>query len=227
MSWRVARSLDVLLGEINAAAPARNKASDGSIGDAAHASRDSDHNPWVIHGGQGIVRARDFTHDVAGGLDCHKLAKALTELIALGGHPALRSGAYVIWNGRIYSFDRRHEGWRDYSGPNPHTHHLHLSVAIDAAGFDSNRPWFVMTEEDPMADYEKQLNGMDRKLDRLLARDERFRKTAAQRHQKTLAALDEIAEQAKDDATRTQIRRLRDQLATETPESPESLAEEE
>lgn len=144
MSWRVARSLDVLLNELNAAAPRRNKASDGSIGDAAHATRTSDHNPWVVYGGQGIVRARDFTHDPANGLDCQELATALAALIAVGAHPACRSGAYVIWQGHIYSFDRRHEGWRRYSGSNPHNHHLHLSVATDPAGFDSTTAWRVI-----------------------------------------------------------------------------------
>ena len=144
MSWRVARSLDVLLGEINAAAPLRSKVSDGSIGDAAHATRASDHNPWVTFGGYGIVRARDFTHDPANGLDCEELATGLAALIAVGGHPACRSGAYVIWQGHIFSFDRRHEGWRPYSGSNPHNHHLHLSVATDPAGFDSLLPWRVI-----------------------------------------------------------------------------------
>ncbi len=147
-SWRVARSLDVLLEEVNASAPRRSKASDGSIGDAAHATRTSDHNPWVIFAGQGIVRARDFTHDPAGGLDCNDLAAALAALIAIGGHPACRSGAYVIWRGRIFSFDRRHEGWRPYDGSNPHDHHLHLSVATDPAGFDSTRPWLITQEDD-------------------------------------------------------------------------------
>ncbi len=74
MAWRTAKSLDVLLDEINRAAPKRSKASDGSIGDAAHATRSSDHNPWVRWLGTGIVTARDFTHDPAGGLDCNKLA---------------------------------------------------------------------------------------------------------------------------------------------------------
>lgn len=146
MSWRVARSLDVLLGEINAVAPRRNKASDGSIGDAAHATRSSDHNPWVVYGNQGIVRARDFTHDPRGGLDCEPLSHALAALIAVGGHPACRSGAYVIWRRRIFSFDRRHEGWRPYTGSNPHDRHLHLSVATDPTGFDSQMPWNVMVD---------------------------------------------------------------------------------
>lgn len=152
MSWRVARSLEVLLEEINATAPRRSKASDGSIGDAAHATRTSDHNPWVVFGGQGIVRARDFTHDPAGGLDCNDLATALAALTAVGGHPALRSGAYTIWRGRIFSFDRRHEGWRPYSGSNPHDKHLHQSVATDPAGFDSTRPWLITQEDDVTED---------------------------------------------------------------------------
>lgn len=149
MSWRVARSLDVLLDEINTAAPLRNKASDGSIGDAAHATRDSDHNPWVVVGGQGIVRARDFTHDPDGGLDCWEVANRLAAHVAAGSHPAARSGAYVIWQRRILSFDRRHEGWRTYSGSNPHEHHLHLSVATDPGGFDSTQPWGVMSTPQP------------------------------------------------------------------------------
>lgn len=154
MSWRVARSLDVLLDEINSAAPRRSKASDGSIGDAAHATRSSDHNPWVTYGGQGIVRARDFTHDPRGGLDCSILAERLAAIVAAGSHPAARSGAYIIWRRRILSFDRRGEGWRAYYGTNPHTAHLHLSVATDPAGFDSTQPWGVMapvtTQEDDM-----------------------------------------------------------------------------
>lgn len=146
MSWRVAKSLEVLLAELDAAAPHRSKVSDGSIGDASHASRTSDHNPWVTFHGVGIVRARDFTHDPAGGLDCNKLAAALVALM-LAGHAALTSGAYVIWQRRIFSFDRRSEGWRPYSGSNPHDHHLHLSVATAATGFDTTRPWGVMEDD--------------------------------------------------------------------------------
>jgi hypothetical protein len=168
MSWRVARSLDVLLDEVNATAPLRSKVSDGSIGDAAHASRDSDHNPWVTYGGQGIVRARDFTNDPTNGLDCNRLAEVLTALIATGVHPACRSGAYVIWRGRIYSFDRRHEGWRPYDGSNPHDHHLHISVATDPAGFDSTASWLVHQEDDVTPEDIDKI--ADRVVDKLLAR---------------------------------------------------------
>ncbi|TQK73355.1 hypothetical protein [Nocardioides sp. SLBN-35] len=143
--YREAKALKTLHDEIDAAAPHRSTASDGWIGDDAHATRESDHNPWVEDTkGIGVVRARDFTHDPAGGLDCNELARRLVALMVKGTHPALRSGAYVIWNGAIFSYDRRTEGWRVYRGANPHTKHLHLSVATAAYGYDSTAPWGVM-----------------------------------------------------------------------------------
>lgn len=149
MSWRMAHSLDTLLAELNEAAPKRSKVSDGGIGDAAHASRDSDHNPWVTRGGVGIVRARDFTHDPAGGLDCGRLATELADLLAAKSHPALGMGAYIIFRRRILSRARLADGWRRYDGSNPHEHHLHLSVALDAAGYDSTKPWRVTPSRTP------------------------------------------------------------------------------
>lgn len=133
MSWRVARTLDTLLAEVNAAAPRRSKISDGSIGDTAHSSRASDHNPSPA----GVVRARDFTHDPAGGLDCFALADHLVPL--LGKHPGLKGGAYIIWQGRIISTDRLAEGWRRYTGSNPHNHHLHLSCG--RSGYDATKTY--------------------------------------------------------------------------------------
>lgn len=147
MTWRVARSLDVLLGEVNTFAPHRSKVSDGSIGDAAHAIRSSDHNPWRQAGGIGVVGARDFTHDPTGGLDCQHLAEHLAGMLATGQHPALASGAYIIWRRRILSRDRLGEGWRAYYGSNPHEAHLHLSVATSATGFDSLAPWGYSRED--------------------------------------------------------------------------------
>lgn len=134
MSWRVARSLISLKAQIDAAYPNRSRASDGSIGDTAHAARRSDHNPNAA----GVVCALDFTHDPDGGLDCHQLAEALQH----GKDPRV---AYVIWNGQIMSGSQSERAWvtRPYTGTNPHRKHLHISVRQDADLYDDNRPWAI------------------------------------------------------------------------------------
>lgn len=175
-SWRLARSLETYRDEVNAGAPHRSTASDGTIGDNAHASRASDHNPNAA----GVVRAMDVTHDPAGGLDCNELAVDLVGL--LGEHPALGSGAYVIWSGRIISADRLAEGWRTYDGPSQHDHHLHLSVATAAAGYDSTAPFGVMKELDDMTPAQaKQLDDVATKVDALTEAVADFRSAEAKR----------------------------------------------
>ena len=77
MAWRVAKSLLHLRDQINQAAPNRSKASDGTIGDAAHASRDSDHNPWVQDGDVGVVTAMDITDDPGDRCDAEQIVQAL------------------------------------------------------------------------------------------------------------------------------------------------------
>jgi hypothetical protein len=141
--WRTARALGApggegLLGEVNARAPNRSKASDGSIGDAAHARTRSDHNPC---GCCGVVCARDFTHDPGGGFDADAFAEWLRGRVLAGEEPRLR---YVIWNRRIFSGlgQKAAPGiWRPYEGTNPHTHHVHVSVRHGPECYDDRRPW--------------------------------------------------------------------------------------
>ena len=132
MGWRMARSLDTLLAQFNSARPGRNKASDGGIGDTAHASRSSDHNPWY---GPGIVTARDFTHDPANGMDIAAVAEQLR---------ASRDGRikYLIANRRIMAGAGGPSPWvwRSYTGSNPHTKHVHVSVVASPAADDAS-PW--------------------------------------------------------------------------------------
>jgi hypothetical protein len=40
---------------------------------------------------------------------------------------------YVIWNGRIWSASHAGQGWLPYSGPNPHTDHVHVSLTWSGA----------------------------------------------------------------------------------------------
>lgn len=131
----MARSLEVLRGEINRIAPYRSKQSDGGIGDQAHAGSASDHNP----NSAGVVCARDFTHDPAAGADMHRISQRIVAVRP----PALK---YVIWNRRIWSVARAAEGWRAYKGVNPHTKHMHVSVGKGPDGrstgpYDDTSTW--------------------------------------------------------------------------------------
>lgn len=137
-SWRVAKSLLALQRQVNTKAPRRSKASDGTIGDAAHATRSSDHNPWVVDGGTGVVTALDITHDPANGCD----AGALAESIRAGQDSRVK---YVIWNRRIANSSpidgAAAWSWRPYSGTNPHTKHVHISVLAKKSAYDSEAAW--------------------------------------------------------------------------------------
>lgn len=114
---RSSNALATLLNQINVFAPRRNKASDGGLGDAAHAARKSDHNP----DGFGIYHARDFTHDPVGGLN----ADTLRDSLVTSGDKRIK---YIIRNRRIWYPS---SGWKEYTGLNAHTLHLHLSVYGD------------------------------------------------------------------------------------------------
>lgn len=131
--WRVAKSLDKLLMQINARWPTRRKSSDGSIGDANHASRSSDHNPWVD---DGVVTARDFTHDPDHGFDSYVFAEHLRQT----KDSRIK---YVISNSRIFSSVTSPWIWRPYNGTNPHDQHVHVSVNSTKSLYDSVNEWDV------------------------------------------------------------------------------------
>jgi hypothetical protein len=137
VSWRNCKASETLVAAVNQRWPHRSKASDGTIGDAAHATRVSDHNPWVIVRGQGVVRARDIT---AAGINAAWLAEKLRQL-GRAGDKRLANGGYVIFNRRITSAD--FSRWVEYTGTNPHTKHIHVSFALREVGFDDPSGWWV------------------------------------------------------------------------------------
>jgi len=147
MAWRLAKSIDVLRSQINNLYPDRRKSSDGTIGDEAHASRSSDHNPWVKDGKIGVVTAIDFTNDPEHGIDAGDLAELL---LASRDHRI----KYIISNRRIANSSKTGGAaawaWRSYSGANPHTKHMHLSVKSAKKSYDDTRPWKL--EVKPKAD---------------------------------------------------------------------------
>lgn len=115
--WYLANSLRNLVAEINYRYPNRPTKADGSIGDRSHAARFSDHNP----DGKGCVHAIDITtgKDVA-----DQIMRLILKRCRRG---RLKAIYYIIFNGRIYS---RTYGFkaRKYTGTDPHTGHIHISI---------------------------------------------------------------------------------------------------
>lgn len=138
MSWRLAKALEQLRDEVNARWPLRRKDSDGTIGNAEHASRSSDHNPWVKEGSMGIVTAFDISHDPARGVDTYALAFALAERQD-------KRIKYIISNRKIISGAQGPSPWlpRKYNGANPHDHHMHVSVEDEKRFYDNAEPWRI------------------------------------------------------------------------------------
>lgn len=136
--WRLARSLVVLGEEVNRRFPNRSKASDGTIGDADHSSRTSDHNP----NSAGVVCARDITEDDAPGVP--EIADFIVATIVRRKDRRVK---YLIHEGRIWrSYDKPGiPAWTSapYDGPNGHFKHVHVSVGPDAGRYDSTAGWGI------------------------------------------------------------------------------------
>lgn len=126
MAWHLAPSLAQLRREINTRWPNRDKTSDGTIGDAAHSARASDHNP----NSRGSVNAIDIDED---GIDAWGLVALLVT------DPRVY---YVIYEGRIW---QRKHGFapRPYTGINAHRKHVHVSIIQSVAAEQNTTPWSV------------------------------------------------------------------------------------
>ena len=143
MTWRTARAIEALFNELNTAAPKRSRLSDGTVGDAAHFARGSasDHNPWVLDNGVGVVTAGDYTDDDAHGADMAQVVRYLTQ------ESRDRRIKYVIHARKIYSSYETPSapawGPREYTGPNAHLHHMHVSVLSVPGAYDDPSPWGI------------------------------------------------------------------------------------
>lgn len=131
---RRAKATAKLLEQVNVSAPARNRSSDGWIGDTAHQASKSDHNP----NNSGVVQAQDITHDPRGGFDSYKFAELLRT-------KQDRRIKYVISNRKIFAGNDGPSAWkwRAYSGSNPHDQHVHVSVEDSSSLYDDDSAWDI------------------------------------------------------------------------------------
>jgi hypothetical protein len=138
---RIAKALDTLRTQVQAAFPAAPRGEFGWIGDARHRARKSDHNPnsW------GIVLALDIPHYPKIGLDTYVLADYMI------AHPDKRA-RYIISNGRIagtglfvkHNKQYRCPGawqWGVYNGANKHDRHMHISTERLPTLYDDPSKW--------------------------------------------------------------------------------------
>jgi hypothetical protein len=172
-SWVLVPCLIALRGAFNALNPNRDKASDGSVGDSAHADSVSDHNPdesgntGGVEDSDSINEVHAIDVDITGpwprGLTMEKIVQNILAECRAGREKRLR---YIIFNRRIWSAS---SGWeqRSYTGSNPHDKHAHFSAVYGSGAShpeQSTATWNLEGEIDMAG-----LTGED--VDLMLGRD--------------------------------------------------------
>ena len=115
-----------LRNQVNKRWPKRDKRSDGWIGDKAHVSRESDHNPDA----RGLVHALDIDAD----LDpkdpgaAQRLANQIVAYAA-SGIPGANRVKYVVFNNAVASGSYANSMWTWRKGNYGHEHHVHVSFS--------------------------------------------------------------------------------------------------
>lgn len=139
MAWVLTRGMTNLRNQINKVGPERDKASDGTIGNAAHATGTSGHNPDLTGNaeykdGDSKDEVRAIDTDNSGpwlpGVTAEKIVQHLVEKGRSGNlETQIR---YLIYNRRIWAAST---GWvtQVYNGASPHTEHIHASGAYNQA----------------------------------------------------------------------------------------------
>lgn len=138
-----AKSLLVLLDEVNRQHPGRDKSSDGWLGDTRHSTSGAPENGGSKHNPnrRGVVCARDYDNS----------AINVARLVACAmKHPSVRN---IIYNRKIRS--KGYSGGLSkayaYHGTNPHDKHVHIDVEMTPAAENSTRAWGYYTGQPVVA----------------------------------------------------------------------------
>jgi hypothetical protein len=127
MQPRLCKAGQQLRLQVDDSYPDRDRASDGSIGDARHSARPSDHNPDWKNAVEGIayVRAIDLDRDLFGKAK-PDLMPDLADQLRLAAKRGEKRISYIIFNNKITSAKSLWR-WVSYRGVNPHVKHCHIS----------------------------------------------------------------------------------------------------
>jgi len=142
MAWRLAKSLQILRGQVDLLWPKRDRTSDGALGDSRHAATKSDHNVNE----HGVVTALDIDKDLNPG---GPYVKTIVDQIIASRDPRVK---YIIHQGKICA---GYPGpspwvWRPYIGKNAHFEHMHISVRKEPQFYDSTAAWLGGADADLM-----------------------------------------------------------------------------
>ena len=132
-TWVLTRGLQTVRYEFDGTFKLRDKRSDGSIGDQAHSTGTSGHNPdrtgraeYKDGDAKNEVRAIDVDKDLVPGSGIDWMERVVQYIVkrARAGHYV--PFRYIIYKRRIWS---RSDGWktRTYTGANAHDQHAHFS----------------------------------------------------------------------------------------------------
>lgn len=147
-TWEKTKTIEALFASFNQRFPNRSKASDGTIGDTAHSTGKSGHNPdkpyplpsggsaeYEDNDGRAEVRAGDVTAALNGDVTMQQVIDAIR-----ADSDDRNRFAYIIYNRRICSANNGWV-WETYDGDNPHDKHAHFSskpaADNDASLFES------------------------------------------------------------------------------------------
>lgn len=136
MAWRECKSLLQLKDQVNVTWPARDRSSDGTIGDQSHSQRKSDHNPNAA----GVVTAMDIDRELVP--DGSVTVAALVAKLQASRDARIK---YLIWNAQI-TVPGDITKWKPYHGANAHKHHCHISVSSNPALYDDDSAWDLSGE---------------------------------------------------------------------------------
>ncbi len=148
--WVLIPCLKQLVTEFNILAPMRSRLRDGSIGDAAHQKRLSDHN--ADETGNVPTRDKDKINEVHAidvdadfhvpGLSMERIVQYLLSECRKPGTSGKDRGRlkYIIYKKRIWEASNN---WRErtYTGSNPHDKYAHFSAEYDTEFEYDTRPW--------------------------------------------------------------------------------------
>jgi hypothetical protein len=133
MAWVLTVGMTTVRGEFDSVWPSRDKASDGSKGDPAHAASVSGHNPdktgnAEYKDGDSLdeVRAIDVDDDLVPGSGTDWMELVVQHIVKRARAGTYVPFRYIIYKGRIWS---RTSGWvtQTYTGSNDHSKHAHFS----------------------------------------------------------------------------------------------------